>query len=657
MRPALLTALLIVLAGVLPMPTRAQSPLDQQAELLGALRDAEQGRLQKSQLLALQAHPLRPWLEAMQQRAHLAAANRANVEALLQGLGDQPAATWLREAWLAELARRQDWPGLLASYPGNGSAELRCAALTARLRLGRTDADWDREARELWRQGRSLPGACDPVFAALEARGQLDAALRWERIELAAREGQSGLMRFLAGKLPAPQAALARDYADFIDAPHARTAGWPRDPRSRLIATEGLLRLARRSPDAAEAQLRALAGPLGLDTGERGRVLYEIALWTVASYLPQAAERLAAVPAEAYDERLHEWRVREALNRRAPADALRALQALPAAMQMDARWQYFQARMHEQLGAPEAATPLLAAAARQPSFHGFLAADRLQQPYVLCPLEPPADPALRARVAALPGLRRALALFAAHRRGLALREWNALLPTLSDAERYLAIELAQQAHWYDRAVFSIGNRPEDLRQYRLRFPLHHADTLKREAQRHDLDPAWVAALTRAESAFMPEARSPADARGLMQLLPSTAQMTARRLRQPWEGAGSLYRPNVNLALGTAHLRFELDKHDGLPWLAMAAYNAGPAPVARWRQARADLDPDLFIETINYRETRDYVARVSAFSVIYDWRLHGQAMPLTERLAGADPRRAQRRPFHCPSPAPLALHSP
>jgi peptidoglycan lytic transglycosylase len=72
-------------------------------------------------------------------------------------------------------------------------------------------------------------------------------------------------------------------------------------------------------------------------------------------------------------------------------------------------------------------------------------------------------------------------------------------------------------------------------------------------------------------------------------------------------------------------------YDGSPWLASAAYNAGVDPVGRWLSARDALEPDFFIETIPYKETREYVSRVLAFSVIYDWRLHGNAIALSSKL--------------------------
>jgi soluble lytic murein transglycosylase len=87
----------------------------------------------------------------------------------------------------------------------------------------------------------------------------------------------------------------------------------------------------------------------------------------------------------------------------------------------------------------------------------------------------------------------------------------------------------------------------------------------------------------------------------------------------------------------------LDRYPA-PYMAIAAYNAGPTPVAGWQSQRSNLDADFWIETISYRETRDYVARVLIFSALYDWRLQGQALPLSERLQGRF--NAQRKAFVC-----------
>ncbi len=661
LRSLLISSLLLAVAPASGAADPVPPDLSRQRPaVMEAFRIAEYGRLSVQDKARIADHPLRGWVEATALRRRIASANPGEIRAVLNTFDGQPAADWLRDAWLLELAKRRDWASFRADYRadhgGGESLELRCADLAARLATGATDASWIADGQALWLSARALPASCDLPFKSLEGLGKLGAEQRWQRIDLAIAEGQTGLMRYLAPGLPTADAARVRDYADFIDAPHARAANWPKETRSRAVAAEGLARLARRSPDAAEAQLALLAPKLGLDEAQRGQVLHQIALWTVASYLPRSQQRLEAVPAIAYDERLHEWRVREAMNRRDDAGAVRALEAMPAAQRGDPRWLYFEARLRERLGQNEAAKALYRQSANTATFHGFLAADRLAQPYTLCPLEPSKDAALRQRVAYHPGLARALELFTLDRLGLAIKEWAALMRELDTQERYVAIEYARRVHWYDRAVFTIGTTPEDLRQYTLRFPLHHESTLRRESKKHAIDPAWVAAQTRAESAFMPRARSHANALGLMQLLPGTAERTARRLGQSWGGASSLYNPDTNLTLGIAHLRHEVDQHGGIAYQAIAAYNAGPTPVTRWNRDRPGFDPDFWIETVTYKETRDYVARVLAFSVIYDWRLDGNAVPVSERLLGRTVAPSARRAFICP-PTPETVPTP
>lgn len=170
--------------------------------------------------------------------------------------------------------------------------------------------------------------------------------------------------------------------------------------------------------------------------------------------------------------------------------------------------------------------------------------------------------------------------------------------------------------------------------------------------------AWAGSapgpLIRAESAWQPDARSHADAHGLMQLLPGTAKSMAQQLGLAWNGTSSLYEPDLNIQLGTRYLSQQAARFGNSPWLASAAYNAGPAPVQRWLSQRSDRPADVFIETIPYHETREYVARVLAFSVIYDWRLHGKVRPLSSRLP--DPGQpyggvpAPDRPVVCAAPA-------
>ncbi len=130
------------------------------------------------------------------------------------------------------------------------------------------------------------------------------------------------------------------------------------------------------------------------------------------------------------------------------------------------------------------------------------------------------------------------------------------------------------------------------------------------------DPFLILSLMRQESMFDPSARSPADARGLMQLLPSTAVRTARLIGKPPPSADDLYDPDLNITIGIAHFRHLLDQYGGDSIRSLAAYNGGENAVARWDRQFGGTEPDEWVESITYRETRSYVKKVLSNRVKY-----------------------------------------
>ena len=629
----------------------AQSLDAQRAQMKAAIENAERGQFDPGQAAGLAKHPLYGWLEYANLRRNIDTVTTAQAQDFLKRYNGQAVASSFRSVWLPAVARRQDWPTLLANWAPTENVGLRCAQLNARQATGKADAQWVSEAQAIWRStGKSLPDACDPVFAVLDAKGGLSAELRWERIDAAADAQEPGVMRSAARGLPAADLALANTYAAFVDKPNASALNWPRNERSRRIATDGLAKLAKADPDATEQQLPQYANALQLSAAQQADVKYQIALWTVASYGPDSARRLNAVPDSAYDERLHEWRAREAMSRGDWPATLAAIRKMEPKQRSDSRWRYFEARMLDKTGKRNEALPLYREAARAATFHGFLAADQLgQSTYTLCPVEPKDSAQAQATVARDPAIVRAMELFKIERSGWAVAEWNDALTRFDTTQRRVAVEVARDNGWFDRAVFSLGKTPEEQRLYSLRFPLHHDDAIRRESARNAIDPAWVAAEIRAESIFNPKARSPANAMGLMQVLPATGASVAKTIGLTnYGGAASLYDADTNIAIGTAYLRQLMNKYEGLPYVTIAAYNAGPTPTARWQSQRPGFDPDIWIETISYKETREYVARILAFSVIYDWRLNGDALPVTDRMNGR--LQAKRKAFACPTDA-------
>ena len=178
-----------------------------------------------------------------------------------------------------------------------------------------------------------------------------------------------------------------------------------------------------------------------------------------------------------------------------------------------------------------------------------------------------------------------------------------------ELDALLAWSEGLSARGYGSAAVRLGWQaallaPGDVRVLRAIFPWPNRAAVQAEAEEFGVDALLLAALVRQESVFDVEALSPAGARGLAQLLPSTAALLARGLDVTFY-PDWITVPDLNLHLGAAHLA-ELIKQFGRVDAAIAAYNAGPVPVRRWLVRAGADDPDRFIELIPYAETRGYV---------------------------------------------------
>ena len=153
-------------------------------------------------------------------------------------------------------------------------------------------------------------------------------------------------------------------------------------------------------------------------------------------------------------------------------------------------------------------------------------------------------------------------------------------------------------------------KPEELspEEWDIFYPLKYWDAIKTFAKQRSLDPHQVAGLIRQESVFYTRAKSGANAFGLMQLILPTAKTMARKYSaNTVNSAEDLYNPSLNIELGTAYMREQLDNYGRIEYLA-AAYNAGPGRVVTWRQT-LPFEMDEWVEAIPFRETKAYVQGV------------------------------------------------
>ena len=171
----------------------------------------------------------------------------------------------------------------------------------------------------------------------------------------------------------------------------------------------------------------------------------------------------------------------------------------------------------------------------------------------------------------------------------------------------------------------------------LLYPLRSFPVIESEARLNALDPYFVSAIIYQESRFTANARSTADARGLMQLIPSTGRLMARQVGVRKLDVSQLYEPELNVKLGTRYIAQLLQDFKGERELALAGYNAGPGRVRRWLRKNRGAELDEFVESIPYKETRIYVKNILEAHFQYHRLYGGQNpyAPLAATRAGSD----------------------
>ena len=202
------------------------------------------------------------------------------------------------------------------------------------------------------------------------------------------------------------------------------------------------------------------------------------------------------------------------------------------------------------------------------------------------------------------------------RNGLAKQRWRILLDNADFTTQLKLAEYAENQQWFELAVdASIVAKAWDYLS--LRLPNAYPEYFNAALKNLNISKTFAMAISRQESAWNPMAQSSANARGLMQLLPSTAKLTAENNQLPYQGEQDLFKPLNNILLGTAHLNELNGKYPNNRILIAAAYNAGANRVEKWlSRANGKLALDEFVASIPFYETRGYVQNVVTYDFYY-----------------------------------------
>jgi soluble lytic murein transglycosylase len=584
----------------------------------------------------LAQYVLWPDLRAAWLRANLTKVDVTEIDAFLDEYGTLRPARQLRYRFALQLARKGDLESFQSIYAkfyqGQDVTRLDCLSLQAEIAAERY-ARVEGRALDYWLIGTSQVDECDPVFAYLNDKQLLGPAEYRQRFELAIQAREFRLARWLAKKVDqelveeADRWIRAQGNPDRYLARHDPAAD-SENYRARLVyAAE---RLTYRDPQTALQRWNDVEQRFGFSEEQKLRTRRHIALWTARDNLPGAYVLLENLPAAAQDKEVLRWRVRTSLREGHWQRLLTDIAAMEAEERELEDWRYWEAIAMLRSGRAIEGRAALEVLSTERSYYGFLAADELGKDYALDSAALTADEESLAAIAAHPGIVRARELFLVGLDSSGRAEWEAIVRHFDAEQKRHAAILADRWGWHSRAITTVASAGEydDLG---IRYPLPWKSEFESYSTAANIDTTWAYGIARSESLFMPDVRSGAGAIGLMQLMPGTGRMVARKMKLPYSGIDTLTDPDSNIRLGTSYLGQMAERFGGHSVLATAAYNAGPHRVDAWLPPSGAEDARIWIENIPFNETRRYVKRVLAAQAIFHWRMTGQVRRVSNEL--------------------------
>ncbi|PPD24284.1 MAG: lytic murein transglycosylase [Methylomonas sp.] len=573
---------------------------------------------------SLKDYPLFPYLQYQQLKGHL-----EQTDEILDFLSKYPKHRYsalLRSKWLHYLAGQARWADFLASYQPSDDKAIECLFYRAELNSDITPVALS-GAKALWISGEEMPPECDSLFEALVNSQTLSEHELWQRFKSALNKNNVAIAESTRGYLPKTLAEQAGIWLKI----HKKPA---------LVSTVLSDELFDTLPEAFVHGIERLA---------KTDLYQAIFLWdTHKQHIKPEADTVAQLEAklgtalafkkdktaysrfgkpdsqESLSDEAREWRLRAALLEQNWSHVLEAYQGLTENQKSQPEWTYWQARALDATGDKIQALSVYQKVAGDRSLYGFLAADKIEQPYWLGNQPVPLAAGQIEDFAQNPDIQAVKEWRWLDREAEARRQWWFSLGNREKEDYKVAAKLAQQWQWHQVAIFTLAkaNYWDDLA---LRFPLYYTDKIQFQADKRELEPAIVFGLIRQESIFDSHAESAAGAKGLMQIMPGTGKHIAHQLKEKWHSQASLYDPDTNIRYGTYYFRELLDRFNGHFALATAAYNAGPGRVKEWLKDSSALPADIWVATIPFKETRKYVSSVLTYAVIYQHLTHGHTL--------------------------------
>lgn len=576
----------------------------------------------------LHYYPLQPYLDQQRLMHKINLADGKEITTFLDKYRNTPLDWPLRKKWLQYLVDNNHKSLFLYHFKPSTNATFNCAYYRYRLKNGEAASTIFPKVTKLWTVRKSQPKICDPLFKQWAKAGYRTEEVIWNRIKLVADGGKHTLLPYLTNLLPPSEKYLGSLWHKVRKNPAyilRNNVFKYNNQRETEIFTYGVKRLIWRDPENTIDIYYKLKDKLKLSEKQQQEITQKFALSLANKKHPKAQFWLHKVDETLLDSNVVQWRIADVLRKQDWTLILKELESFPKSLQQANQWQYWYGRSLIKANKKEQGLATLQKLAKKRHYYGFLAAGYLNVAYDLQDEPIKATEAEKNNLLTNPAAKRAFELFYIGKYTAARKEWNYWLAQLSDHDKLVASTISHQEKWFDRAIFTLS-RVGYLNDVDLRFPLAFKKDITKYANKNNIDPAWAFAIARRESSFMPDANSGAGAKGLMQIMPATAKQLARKS----VSTKYLFNAKNNIKLGTKYLRKLLEQYKGNNVLASASYNAGPHRVKQWAKEAKGMPMDMWIETIPYKETRDYVKSVLAYQQIYQDKIRKKE-PLFNKL--------------------------
>ncbi|MCK5718208.1 MAG: transglycosylase SLT domain-containing protein [Thiomargarita sp.] len=576
----------------------------------------------------LQNYSLYYYLRYQYLKPRLSTVSSSEIRTFLKRYGQTYFGDSLRRHWLSVLANKKHWNTFLQVYTPQTSTHLRCHYVYARLMTQRYKKTALKEAKQLWLVGKSQPESCTPVFQYLEKHTLLTHSLVWDRIKLSMSNGKLSLVNYLAKRLGKTDQAWVALWHDMHHKPEKTLTHFNKRNISivRDIILHGIRRLARQDFLQAKSHWKTLQQRYHFSTQQKGEMKRDLALASVRAKHPKALQWLKAIQKKYLTDKVNITRLKMALKKKQWKNILTFIKALSPKEQNTFQWRYWKARALEKTRKKTQAQKIYKKLAKERDYYGFLAADRMGTPYKMQYHPITLTQTQKKQLLKNPSIAAAQEFYETKQLPNARREWRYALKHLSISQKAQAAVLASQWGWHDQAITAAA-KARHYDDLKVRFPLPYRQQLTAESKLQNVYLPWVYAIIRQETAFWSTARSPVGALGLMQLMPATGKLVAKKLGVTLNTTQDILKIEINIKLGIAYLQQMLTRFKGNYMLASAAYNAGPGRSKRWAAENDCLPADIWVELIQFNETRKYVRSVLFYTRIFEYRLKQKTHPL------------------------------